>query len=135
MKSILNISSCILILLFTTSCASFTTTKTTYADDGKTVVSVEVIESKGNPFMILAQNSSAKNWVIHQGGWGFNIGYEGWGIQGGTVDNTMASFTDDGADIATVSPAIIDSGKYYLTISKDGVISKTQLTNTPASNK
>ena len=52
MKSILNISSCILILLFTASCASFTTTKTTYADDGKTVVSVEVIESKGNPFMI-----------------------------------------------------------------------------------
>ena len=60
-------------------CSTTTITETTYADDGQTVASVKVTETSGNPFVILAQNSREKNWVLHQGGWGFNIGYSDWG--------------------------------------------------------
>ena len=49
-------------------CSTTTVTETTYKDDGQTIASVKVTETSGNPFVILAQNSKDKNWVIHQGG-------------------------------------------------------------------
>lgn len=104
-------------------CSTTTVTETTYKDDGQTVASVKVTETSGNPFVILAQNSKDKNWLIHQGGWGFNIGYADWGINGGSLDNTIASFTDkdNAVEIAKVAPAIVDSSKYTLTVSADGI--------------
>lgn len=104
-------------------CSTTTITETTYAADGKTVASVKTTETSGNPFVILAQNSKDKNWVIHQGGWGFNIGYADWGINGGSLDNTIASFTDkdNAVKIAKYAPAIVDSSKYTLTVSADGI--------------
>lgn len=104
-------------------CSTTTVTETTYAADGKTVESVKVTETSGNPFVILAQNSKDKNWVLHQGGWGFNIGYADWGINGGSLDNTVASFTenDNSVKIAKYAPAIVDSSKYTLTVSTDGI--------------
>lgn len=105
------------------ACSTTTVTETTYKDDGKTVASVKVTETSGNPFVILAQNSKEKNWVLHQGGWGFNIGYADWGINGGSLDNTIASFTDkdNAVKIAKYAPAIVDSSKYTLTVSADGI--------------
>ena len=104
-------------------CSTTTVTETTYAADGQTVASVKVTETSGNPFVILAQNSKEKNWVLHQGGWGFNIGYADWGINGGSLDNTVASFTgeENAVEIAKVAPAIVDSSKYTLTVSTDGI--------------
>ena len=104
-------------------CSTTTITETTYAEDGKTVASVKTTETSGNPFVILAQNSREKNWVIHQGGWGFNIGYSDWGINGGSLDNTVASFTDKDAavEIAKFAPAIVDASKYSLSVSTDGI--------------
>lgn len=104
-------------------CSTTTITETTYAADGKTVASVKVTETSGNPFVILAQNSREKNWVLHQGGWGFNIGYADWGINGGSLDNTVASFTDEenAVEIAKFAPAIVDASKYSLSVSSDGI--------------
>lgn len=104
-------------------CSTTTITETTYAADGQTVASVKTTETSGNPFVILAQNSKDKNWVIHQGGWGFNIGYADWGVNGGSLDNTVASFTGEAnaVEIAKVAPAIVDSSKYTLTVSADGI--------------
>ena len=104
-------------------CSTTTITETTYAADGKTVASVKTTETSGNPFVILAQNSREKNWVIHQGGWGFNIGYADWGINGGSLDNTVASFTDEenAIEIAKFAPAIVDASKYSLSVSTDGI--------------
>lgn len=104
-------------------CSTTTITETTYAADGKTVASVKVTETSGNPFVILAQNSREKNWVFHQGGWGFNIGYADWGINGGSLDNTVASFTDEenAIEIAKFAPAIVDASKYSLSITGDGI--------------
>lgn len=104
-------------------CSTTTITETTYAADGKTVASVKVTETSGNPFVILAQNSREKNWVVHQGGWGFNIGYANWGINGGSLDNTVASFTDEenAIEIAKFAPAIVDASKYSLSITGDGI--------------
>ena len=104
-------------------CSTTTITETTYAADGKTVASVKTTETSGNPFMILAQNSKDKNWVIHQGGWGFNIGYADWGINGGSLDNTVASFTDkdNAVKIAKYAPVIVDASKYTLSVSTDGI--------------
>lgn len=104
-------------------CSTTTITETTYAADGQTVASVKTTETSGNPFVILAQNSKDKNWVIHQGGWGFNIGYADWGINGGSLDNTVASFTGESnaVEIAKVAPAIVDASKYTLTVSADGI--------------
>lgn len=104
-------------------CSTTTITETTYAADGQTVASVKVTETSGNPFVILAQNSKDKNWVLHQGGWGFNIGYADWGVNGGSLDNTVASFTGEAnaVGIAKVAPAIVDSSKYTLTVSADGI--------------
>lgn len=104
-------------------CSTTTITETTYADDGQTVASVKVTETSGNPFVILAQNSREKNWVLHQGGWGFNIGYSDWGINGGSLDNTVASFTDEdnAVEIAKFAPAIVDASKYSLSVSSDGI--------------
>lgn len=104
-------------------CSTTTITETTYAADGKTVASVKVTETSGNPFVILAQNSREKNWVLHQGGWGFNIGYADWGINGGSLDNTVASFTDEenAIEIAKFAPAIVDASKYSLSVSTDGI--------------
>lgn len=104
-------------------CSTTTITETTYAADGKTVASVKTTETSGNPFVILAQNSKDKNWVIHQGGWGFNIGYADWGINGGSLDNTVASFTDEdnAVKIAKYAPVIIDASKYTLSVSADGI--------------
>ena len=104
-------------------CSTTTITETTYAADGKTVASVKTTETSGNPFVILAQNSKDKNWVIHQGGWGFNIGYADWGINGGSLDNTVASFTDEdnAVKIAKYAPVIVDASKYTLSVSADGI--------------
>lgn len=104
-------------------CSTTTITETTYAADGKTVASVKTTETSGNPFVILAQNSKDKNWVIHQGGWGFNIGYADWGINGGSLDNTVASFTDkdNAVKIAKYAPVIVDASKYALSVSADGI--------------
>lgn len=104
-------------------CSTTTITETTYAADGKTVASVKTTETSGNPFVILAQNSREKNWVLHQGGWGFNIGYADWGINGGSLDNTVASFTDEenAIEIAKFAPAIVDASKYSLSVSTDGI--------------
>ena len=104
-------------------CSTTTITETTYAADGKTVASVKTTETSGNPFVILAQNSREKNWVVHQGGWGFNIGYSDWGINGGSLDNTVASFTDEenAIEIAKFAPAIVDASKYSLSVSTDGI--------------
>ena len=104
-------------------CSTTTVTETTYKDDGQTIASVKVTETSGNPFVILAQNSKDKNWVLHQGGWGFNIGYADWGVNGGSLDNTVASFTGEAnaVGIAKVAPAIVDSSKYTLTVSADGI--------------
>lgn len=104
-------------------CSTTTITETTYAEDGQTVASVKVTETSGNPFVILAQNSKEKNWVLHQGGWGFNIGYSDWGINGGSLDNTVASFTDanNAVEIAKFAPAIVDASKYSLSITGDGI--------------
>ena len=104
-------------------CSTTTITETTYEADGKTVASVKTTETSGNPFVILAQNSKDKNWVIHQGGWGFNIGYADWGINGGSLDNTIASFTDkdNAVKIAKYAPVIVDASKYTLSISADGI--------------
>lgn len=104
-------------------CSTTTVTETTYAADGKTVASVKTTETSGNPFVILAQNSREKNWVLHQGGWGFNIGYADWGINGGSLDNTVASFTDEenAIEIAKFAPAIVDASKYSLSVSTDGI--------------
>lgn len=104
-------------------CSTTTVTETTYAADGQTVASVKVTETSGNPFVILAQNSREKNWVLHQGGWGFNIGYADWGINGGSLDNTVASFTDEenAIEIAKFAPAIVDASKYSLSVSTDGI--------------
>lgn len=104
-------------------CSTTTITETTYAADGKTVASVKTTETSGNPFVILAQNSKEKNWLLHQGGWGFNIGYADWGINGGSLDNTVASFTDKDAavEIAKFAPAIVDASKYSLSVSTDGI--------------
>lgn len=104
-------------------CSTTTITETTYAADGQTVASVKVTETSGNPFVILAQNSREKNWVLHQGGWGFNIGYSDWGINGGSLDNTVASFTDEdnAVEIAKFAPAIVDASKYSLSVSTDGI--------------
>lgn len=104
-------------------CSTTTITETTYAADGKTVASVKTTETSGNPFVILAQNSREKNWVLHQGGWGFNIGYADWGINGGSLDNTVASFTDEenAIEIAKFAPAIVDASKYSLSITGDGI--------------
>lgn len=104
-------------------CSTTTITETTYAADGQTVASVKVTETSGNPFVILAQNSREKNWVLHQGGWGFNIGYSDWGINGGSLDNTVASFTDakNAVEIAKFAPAIVDASKYSLSVSSDGI--------------
>ena len=104
-------------------CSTTTITETTYAADGKTVANVKVTETSGNPFVILAQNSKEKNWVLHQGGWGFNIGYSDWGINGGSLDNTVASFTDEenAIEIAKFAPAIVDASKYSLSVSSDGI--------------
>ena len=104
-------------------CSTTTITETTYAADGKTVASVKTTETSGNPFVILAQNSKDKNWVIHQGGWGFNIGYADWGINGGSLDNTIASFTDkdNAVKIAKYAPVIVDASKYTLSVSADGI--------------
>lgn len=107
-------------------CSTTTVTETTYAADGQTVASVKVTETSGNPFVILAQNSKEKNWLLHQGGWGFNIGYADWGLNGGSLDNTIASFTDkdNAVEIAKVAPAIVDSSKYTLTVSAEGIESE-----------
>lgn len=107
-------------------CSTTTITETTYADDGQTVASVKVTETSGNPFVILAQNSREKNWLLHQGGWGFNIGYSDWGINGGSLDNTVASFTDakNAVEIAKASPAIVHESKYSLSVSTEGVKSE-----------
>ena len=104
-------------------CSTTTITETTYAEDGKTVASVKTTETSGNPFVILAQNSKDKNWVIHQGGWGFNIGYADWGINGGSLDNTIASFTDkdNAVKIAKYAPVIVGASKYTLSVSADGI--------------
>lgn len=104
-------------------CSTTTITETTYAEDGQTVASVKVTETSGNPFVILAQNSKEKNWLLHQGGWGFNIGYSDWGINGGSLDNTVASFTDEenAIEIAKFAPAIVDASKYSLSVSTDGI--------------
>lgn len=104
-------------------CSTTTITETTYAADGQTVASVKTTETSGNPFVILAQNSREKNWVLHQGGWGFNIGYSDWGINGGSLDNTVASFTDKDAavEIAKFAPAIVDASKYSLSITGGGI--------------
>lgn len=104
-------------------CSTTTITETTYAADGKTVASIKTTETSGNPFVILAQNSKDKNWVIHQGGWGFNIGYADWGINGGSLDNTVASFTDEdnAVKIAKYAPVIVDASKYTLSVSADGI--------------
>ena len=104
-------------------CSTTTITEPTYAADGKTVASVKTTETSGNPFVILAQNSKDKNWVIHQGGWGFNIGYADWGINGGSLDNTVASFTDkdNAVKIAKYAPVIVDASKYTLSVSADGI--------------
>lgn len=104
-------------------CSTTTITETTYAADGQTIASVKVTETSGNPFVILAQNSREKNWVLHRGGWGFNIGYSDWGINGGSLDNTVASFTDakNAVEIAKFAPAIVDASKYSLSVSTDGI--------------
>ena len=128
MKKLL-LSLCGVAAVFMAGCSTTTVTETTYGEDGLTVVSTKVTETSGNPFVILAQNSREKNWVLHQGGWGFNIGYSDWGINGGSLDNTVASFTDEdtAVEIAAIAPAIVDASKYSLSITKDGLESEAKL--------
>ena len=104
-------------------CSTTTITETTYAADGKTVASVKVTETRGNPFVILGQNSRDKIGGAHRGGGGYNIGYSDWGINGGSLDNTVASFTDEenAIEIAKFAPAIVDASKYSLSVSTDGI--------------
>ena len=104
-------------------CSTTTITETTYAADGKTVASVKTTETSGNPGVSVAQNSKDQNWVIHEGGWGFNSGDADWGINGGSLDNTVASFTDEdnAVKIAKYAPVIVDASKYTLSVSADGI--------------
>jgi len=125
------------------ACTTTTITETQYADDGVTVVTQKVSETSGNPLVILAENSAEKSWTIRQGGWKVNLGYDpqtqALGIQAGTVDNSMSSFTNSeyGVEIAKAIPAIYAESKYMLSISKDGIgsegaaISKEKPVETP----
>lgn len=112
------------------ACSTTTITETEYADDGSTVVKQTVREQSGNPFVILAANSANKSWALRQGGWRFNVGYDpstnSVGINGGSIDNMLASVTDSqfGVETAKVVPDIYAQSKYTLSVSKDGISSE-----------
>lgn len=97
MKKILSIS-IIGLTLVLCGCSTTTITTTDYAADGTTITKVTTTEQSGNPFVILAENSAQKSWAIRQGGWRFNVGYDpttnAVGINGGSIDNMLSSFTD-----------------------------------------
>ena len=114
------------------ACSSTTITETTYAADGKTVVSQKVTESSDSPLVIGIANTKDKHLVAHIGGWYGNIGVQpnsnSYGIGVGSLDNTYASIVagdgKGGAEVAAIFPAIVDSSKYSLSITKDGASSE-----------
>ena len=113
------------------ACSSTTITETTYAADGKTVVSQKITESSESPLVIGIANTRDKHVVAHIGGWFANIGVQpssnSYGIGVGTLDNTYASVVagdgKGGSEVAAIFPAIVDASKYSLSVSKDGVAS------------
>ena len=109
------------------ACSSTTITETTYAEDGKTVVSVKQTETSDSPLVIGISNTKEKHLVAHIGGWYVNLGVQpnsnSYGIGAGSIDNTYASIVaeKDGAEVVPYLPAIIDASKYSLTVNKDGI--------------
>lgn len=107
-------------------CTTTKITETEYEKDSLNIKSVKTTETNANPVVVFAQNSKDKSWVLHQGGWRFNIGYADWGLSGGVLNNTFASFTNSqfGVNTALACPEILSSGKYNVSINKDGVKSE-----------
>ena len=117
---------------FCAACSSTTITETTYAADGKTVVSVKQTETSDSPIVVGLSNTKEKHLVAHIGGWYVNLGVQpnsnSYGIGAGTIDNTYASIVaeKDGAEVVPYFPAIVDASKYSLSVTKDGVNAETE---------
>ena len=116
------------------ACSSTKITETTYAEDGKTVLSVKETETSDSPLVIGISNTKEKHLVAHIGGWYVNLGVQpnsnSYGIGAGTIDNTYASIvasdgSKDGKEVVPYFPAIVDASKYSLSVSKDGVKAET----------
>jgi len=140
MKKVLSIITSSLALVLC-GCTTTTITETEYAADGSTITKQKITEQSGNPFVILATNSASKSWAIRQGGWRFNIGYDpttnAVGIDGGSIDNMLASFvdSDNGVDVAKATPDIFAQSKYTLAVSKEGISSEGAATTTKTEDK
>lgn len=113
------------------ACSTTTITETTYNPDGS-VIAEKTTEMSGNPFVVLAQNSAQKSWVVHQGGWYFNLGVDAtnsgsYGINGGSIDNTLASVQDSkyGVEFSKYVPDILAQSKYSVSVSSDGIGSES----------
>ncbi len=117
------------------ACSSTKITETTYAEDGKTVLSVKETETSESPLVIGISNTREKHLVAHIGGWYVNLGVQpnsnSYGIGAGTIDNTYASIvasdgSKDGKEVVPYFPAIVDASKYSLSVTKDGVNAETE---------
>lgn len=115
-----------LVAILLIGCTTTKITETEYEKDSENIKLVKTTETNANPIVVFAQNSKDKSWVLHQGGWRFNIGYADWGLSGGVLNNTFASFTNSefGVKTALACPEILANGKYNININKDGVKSE-----------
>ena len=133
MKKILCILNTSFLILFC-GCSSTTITETTYDKDG-TVVSQKITETSESPIVVAVGNTKDKHVLAHIGGWYANIGVQpnsnSYGLGAGSIDNTYASIvasdgTKDGAKVAKQFIGIVDSSKYSLSVSQDGLTSEKE---------
>ena len=144
MKHLISVILGTLALVLSAGCSSTTITETTYAEDGKTIVSQKVTKTSESPVVVAVGNTKNKHVVFHNGGFYANVGFQpnnnSYGIGLGTVDNTYASIvasdgTKDGKDVAKQFAKIVNASKYKLSVSTDGVNSENSENETISATK
>ena len=107
-------------------CSTTTITETAYNPDGS-VQSQKITETNENAIVVLSRDIGKNNLAIKQGGFfgsiGVNAQTQSYGIQGGSVDNSliMSQDSENGVNFAASLPPAWNAQKYSLEISKDGI--------------
>lgn len=107
-------------------CSTTTITETAYNADGS-VASVKITETNENAIVVLSKDIGKGNIAIKQGGVFGNIGVnaqtQSYGIQAGTIDNSLIYTQDSkyGVEFSATIPPAWDSQKYSFEVNKDGI--------------
>lgn len=110
-------------------CSTTTITETTYNEDGS-ISFQKVTETNENAIVVLSKDIGKNSIAVKQGGWFGNIGVnaqsQSYGIQAGTLDNSliMAQDSENGVKFAATIPPAWKEQKYSFAITKEGITSE-----------